>query len=285
MLARHAQQVSLESELVHVGGSVLTAAAQTPLLTTRGLGRSFGRLVALRDLSVSVSRGEIFGVIGPTGSGKSTFFNVVTGFLKADSGGVSFDGAEIAGRPATEIVRLGIARTFQGTRLFRAMTVRDNLLAAAALRTPTAWWDGLLGTPRLKDAEAAANARTDELLHLINLTNRADSAAGDLPYGDQRRLELARALATRPKLLMLDEPAAGMDTGETKALLGLIDDVRKREGLTVIVVEHDMDLIMTLCDRVHVLAQGQTVFEGTPKDVQANARVREVYLGAEDEAA
>ena len=255
------------------------------LLQTRGLTRTFGRLVALNGVAITVRRGEIFGVIGPNGSGKSTLFNLVTGFLRADTGEVTFDGRPIANLPATEIVRRGIARTFQGTRLFRGLSVRDNLLAAAALRKPTAWWDGLLGTPKLADAEAASHQRASDLLRLINLTARADTKAGDLPYGDQRRLELARALATGPKLLMLDEPAAGMDAAETKALLDLIDDLRKRENLTVIVVEHDMELIMNLCDRVHVLAQGETVFEGTPQEVQAHPRVRDVYLGADDEAA
>ena len=263
----------------------MTGADTDALLVTRGLTRTFGRLVALRNLAITVRRDEIFGVIGPNGSGKSTFFNLVTGFIRADAGEITFDGAPIANLPATEIVRRGIARTFQGTRLFRGLSVRDNLLAAAALRSPVNWWDGLLGTPVLARAEAASGRRTDELLAMIGLTARADAKAGDLPYGDQRRLELARALATGPKLLMLDEPAAGMDAAETKALLDLIKDLRKRENLTVIVVEHDMELIMNLCDRVHVLAQGETVFEGTPAEVQAHPKVRDVYLGADEEAA
>lgn len=263
----------------------MSTSSDDAALVTRGLTRSFGRLVALNNLAVTVRRNEIFGVIGPNGSGKSTFFNLVTGFLSADAGEVIFDGSPITNLPATEIVRRGIARTFQGTRLFRGLTVRDNLLAAAALRSPTAWWDGLLGTPKLMRAETASRQRADELLNMIGLTRRADSQAGDLPYGDQRRLELARALATSPRLLMLDEPAAGMDAAETKALLELIDDLRKRDNLTVIVVEHDMDLIMNLCDRVHVLAQGETVFEGTPSDVQAHPKVRDVYLGADEAAA
>ena len=263
----------------------MSATGNEFLLETRGLTRTFGRLVALRDLAIGVRRNEIFGVIGPNGSGKSTFFNLVTGFLAADAGTVTFDGAPITNLPATAIVRRGIARTFQGTRLFRGLTVRDNLLAAAALRSPTAWWDGLLGTPRLARSEAACGQSTDALLAMIGLGARAESSAGDLPYGDQRRLELARALATRPRLLMLDEPAAGMDAGETRALLDLIKDLRDRQSLTVIVVEHDMDLIMNLCDRVHVLAQGETVFEGTPAQVQAHPRVRDVYLGADEAAA
>ena len=224
-------------------------------------------------------------MIGPNGSGKSTFFNLVTGFLRPDAGQVRLAGTDITGLPPTEIARRGVARTFQGTRLFRGLSVRDNLLAAAALRAPTAWWDGLFGTPRLARADRECAARVEALLALIGLTARADAPAGDLPYGDQRRLELARALATRPRLLMLDEPAAGMDATETAALLRLIDDVRHREGIAVIVVEHDMDLIMNLCDRVQVLAQGERVFEGSPADVQAHPRVRDVYLGVEETVA
>ena len=250
-----------------------------PLLATRGLTKSFRSLVALRDHEIAVHTGEIVGVIGPNGSGKSTFFNLVSGFLRADRGEVLFGGASIMRRPAAEIAHLGIARTFQGTRLFPALTVAENVRAAAELRHRTNLLDALVGTPRRSHAEREVETMTSEFLDLVGLAHRRNERARDLPYGDQRRLELVRALATRPRLLMLDEPAAGMDASETRSLLRLIDDVRHRFGLAVIVVEHDMDLIMNLCERIQVLAHGSLIFEGSPAEVQAHPRVREVYLG------
>jgi branched-chain amino acid transport system ATP-binding protein len=250
-----------------------------PILVTRGLTKSFGRLTALKNHSVQVKNGEIVGVIGPNGSGKSTFFNLVTGFLKPNAGTVTFEGREIQRTTAPQIVRLGVARTFQGTRLFPQLSVRENLRAAAQLRHPLSFVDAVLGLPRLSLVNSSVDQLTDELLDLIDLRARAENRAADLPYGDQRRLELVRALATRPRLLMLDEPAAGMNAAETQALLRLIDDIRRRYGLAIIVVEHDMDLIMNLCDRIQVLAHGEIIFEGNPTEVQANPRVREVYLG------
>ncbi|WP_199178665.1 ABC transporter ATP-binding protein [Acidimangrovimonas sediminis] len=250
-----------------------------PLLETRGLTKSFRSLVALSDQSIRVDRGEIVGVIGPNGSGKSTFFNLISGFLQPDSGEIRFAGAPIVAQPADRIVRLGIARTFQGTRLFQALSVADNVRAAAELRQRTGLAAALLGGGRRRRAEAAVEEITEELLDLVGLTARQENRARDLPYGDQRRLEIIRALATRPSLLLLDEPAAGMDASETKVLLGLIDEIRTRYDLAVIIVEHDMDLIMNLCERIQVLAHGSKVFEGTPAEVQAHPAVREVYLG------
>jgi branched-chain amino acid transport system ATP-binding protein len=192
---------------------------------------------------------------------------------------VLFGGAPITRRPAAEIAHLGIARTFQGTRLFPALTVAENVRAAAELRHRTNVLDALVGTARRSRAEREVETMTSEFLDLVGLTHRRDERARDLPYGDQRRLELVRALATRPQLLMLDEPAAGMDASETRSLLRIIDDIRHRFGLAVIVVEHDMDLIMNLCERIQVLAHGSVIFEGSPTEVQAHPRVREVYLG------
>lgn len=254
-------------------------ASSAPLLATKGLTKSFGNLVALKDHEITVRSGEIVGVIGPNGSGKSTFFNLVTGFLRADRGEVLFNGEPIMRCRAPEIARLGVARTFQGTRLFGDLTVADNVRAAAELRHRTGMVDALLGTPKRAKAERAIEATASELLDLVGLGGRRDVRARDLPYGDQRRLELVRALATRPRLLMLDEPAAGMDASETRALLKLIDDIRRRYRVAVIVVEHDMDLIMNLCERIQVLAHGNRIFEGAPAEVQASPRVREVYLG------
>ena len=228
-----------------------------PLLRTRDLTKSFGRLTALKGHAITVNAGEIVGVIGPNGSGKSTFFNVVTGFQRADSGVVELDGTPIQHLPAARIARAGIARTFQGTRLFAHLTVRENVAAAAQLRHRTTLLDALLGTPRLGRTTAAVAAATERLLALVDLHTQAGRRAGDLPYGDQRRLELVRALATGPRLLMLDEPAAGMDASETRRLLELIRRIRDGYGVGIIVV----------------------IFEGSPAEVQDNARVREVYLG------
>jgi branched-chain amino acid transport system ATP-binding protein len=255
------------------------SAEAPPILVTRALTKSFRRLTALKNHSVAVNRGEILGVIGPNGSGKSTFFNLVTGFLKPNAGTVTFEGKEIQQLSAPQIVRLGLARTFQGTRLFPQLSVRENLRAAAQLRHPLGFIDAVLGLPRLCKVSAAVDELTNEMLDLIGLKARAEDRAADLPYGDQRRLELARALATRPRLLMLDEPAAGMNAAETQSLLKLIHDIRQRYSLSIIVVEHDMDLIMNLCDRIQVLAYGEIIFEGDPAAVQAHPRVREVYLG------
>jgi branched-chain amino acid transport system ATP-binding protein len=255
------------------------ATSPRPLLAVSGLTKAFRGLVALKDHGIVVREREIVGVIGPNGSGKSTFFNLVTGFTRPDSGRIELDGRPIHRLRPPQIVRLGIARTFQGTRLFPQLTVRENVAAAAQLRRRVGLADAFLGTGRLARVDAAVAAAADEMLDLIGLVGSSQRRAGDLAYGDQRRLELARALATGPRLLMLDEPAAGMDGTETRSLLRLIETVRRRFGVAVVVVEHDMDLIMNLCDRIQVLAHGERIFEGTPAAVQAHPRVREVYLG------
>jgi branched-chain amino acid transport system ATP-binding protein len=256
-----------------------TAPGRRPLLAACGLTKSFRGLVALKDHSLEVRPGEIVGVIGPNGSGKSTLFNLVTGFTRPNAGRVELDGRPIHRLRPPQIARLGIARTFQGTRLFPQLTVRENIAAAAQLRHRTGLADAVLGTDRLAQVEAKVASITDELLRLIGLAGSDRRRAGDLAYGDQRRLELARALATSPRLLMLDEPAAGMDGSETRGLLRLIETIRDRFGVAIIVVEHDMDLIMNLCERIQVLAHGELIFEGTPAEVQASPRVRETYLG------
>jgi branched-chain amino acid transport system ATP-binding protein len=256
-----------------------TATHQHPLLAVRGLTKAFRGLTALKNHALEIRPGEILGVIGPNGSGKSTLFNLVTGFTRPNAGEVCLDGRPIHRLSPSQIVRLGIARTFQGTRLFPSLTVRENIAAAAQLRHRTGLSDAVLGNGRLALAEAEVADIANDLLGLIGLERQDRRRAGDLAYGDQRRLELARALATGPRLLMLDEPAAGMDSTETRGLLRLIEAVRRRFDLAVIVVEHDMDLIMNLCERIQVLAHGELIFEGTPTEVQASPRVRETYLG------
>jgi branched-chain amino acid transport system ATP-binding protein len=253
-----------------------------PLLETSALTKAFKGLVALNGNSLRVNRGELLGVIGPNGSGKSTLFNVISGFLAPTSGNVRLEGVEIGGLEPAVIARLGIARTFQGTRLFKNLSVLENLRASAQLRQPVNLVQVLLGT--MNSQTGAIDARSDELLALVKLEPRRHDLAGSLPYGDQRRLEIARALATRPKLLMLDEPAAGLDSNETRALLELIRKIRDEYQVAVIVIEHDMELIMNLCERIQVLAAGATIAQGTPVEVQAHPKVREAYLGAEHAA-
>lgn len=261
-----------------------TSSVPDVLLETRGLRKTFRGLVALQNHAIRVSAGEIVGVIGPNGSGKSTLFNLVTGFLRPTAGEVRLLGRSISGLAPAEVNRLGIGRTFQGTRLFADLSVLENVRVAAQLRFPVSLPAALLGLPAATAASSATAAVAGEMLALVGLEGVAGQRAGSLPYGDQRRLEIARALATRPRLLMLDEPAAGLNTAETHALAALIGSLRDRYGLAVIVIEHDMDLVMTLCERVQVLAQGQVIGEGTPAEVQASPAVRAAYLGSDDAA-
>jgi branched-chain amino acid transport system ATP-binding protein len=255
--------------------------ANNVLLETSGLTKAFRGLVALRDHAITLREHEILGVIGPNGSGKSTFFNLITGFSKPNSGQIKFKGQSIVGMATSKIVELGIARTLQGSRLFSSLTVAENVLAAAQLRYPigplSAVVRGSQYHARLKNAEVIS-AR---LLDFMGLTPQANRLASDLPYGDQRRLEIARAMATEPQLLLLDEPAAGLDSNETLALVALIRSIRDKFGITVVVVEHDMDLIMTVCERIQVLATGEVICVGTPEEVRNHPRVREAYLGHE----
>ena len=256
----------------------------TPLLLeTQGLTKAFKGLVALSNHQILVQKGELLGVIGPNGSGKSTLFNVISGFLSSTSGSVKLEGQDIGGLEPAKIARLGIARTFQGTRLFKELSVLENVQVSAQLRQPVNLAQALLGT--MQSQIKAIHDTAHELLSLVKLEARMHDKAGSLPYGDQRRLEIARALATRPKLLMLDEPAAGLDSSETRALLELIRKIRDDYNVAVIVIEHDMDLIMNLCERIQVLAHGETIAQGTPSEVQAHPKVREAYLGAAEEAA
>lgn len=255
--------------------------AHKVLLQTSGLTKSFRGLVALRDHSITLHENEILGIIGPNGSGKSTFFNLISGFSKPSSGQISFNGQSILGYTTSHIVELGIARTFQGSRLFASLTVAENVLVAAQLRNPIGPLSAILRGRHYQSRLNDAQNITIKLLNFMGLGSQADRPAADLPYGDQRRLEIARALATEPKLLLLDEPAAGLDSHETKTLVGLIRSIRDIFGITVVVVEHDMDLIMNLCERIQVLATGEVICVGNPEEVRRHPRVREAYLGHE----
>lgn len=245
------------------------------LLSTRNLSKNFRGLVALRNHEFDIHRGEIIGVIGPNGSGKSTLFNCITGFSKPSQGKITFKNEQISGLSPSLVVRKGLARTFQGSRLFTSLSVRENVRAAAQLRNPTNIAEAIFQGNKFHAARSRIANHAEELLQLVGLADQADRLASQLPYGDQRRLEIARALATSPDLLLLDEPAAGLDSAETRQLAQLIRNIRDTHGISVVVVEHDMDLIMNLCERIQVLAAGEVICFATPAEVRQNPRVRE----------
>ena len=250
-----------------------------PLLVVEGLTVAFGGLVAVNDVGFSVAEGSVHGLIGPNGAGKTTAFNLISGLYAPSAGTIALAGVPLVGRPTWERARCGLARTFQNIRMFADMTALENVMAGAHLRIASNLADSLLRTTRFRDAERSAVARAQKLLAFVGLGDVAGRRAGTLPYGDQRRLEIARALASQPKLLMLDEPAAGMNPAET-ARLGELLATLKAEGLTLLIVEHDMHFVMRLCDRITVLNFGRKIAEGSPAAIRTDATVVEAYLGA-----
>ena len=250
-----------------------------PILDVRGLAKRFGGVVALNEVDLVVPRGGIVGLIGPNGAGKTTFFNVVTGLVGPDGGAITFEGRSLVGLRPNAIVGRGIARTFQSIRLFSNMTVRENVLVGEHCRLRGSVPGAVLRPPSVRAEEARARDRADSLLAFVGLGDKGDDLARNLPYGDQRRLEIARALATEPRLLLLDEPTAGMNPRETDTLTELLGLLRRELGLAILLIEHDMQVVMSISDRITVLDYGTRIAEGTPSEIQRHPRVIEAYLG------
>ena len=250
------------------------------LLEAKNVAKYFGGVKALHEVSLTIKQGEIYGLIGPNGAGKTTFFNVLTGLYHPDGGELIFAGEKLQASAPHKAAQRGIARTFQNIRLFGNMSAMENVMVGRHLRTHAGVLGAVLHNRKTVVEEAAIRRRAKELLHYVDIADRADDLAKNLSYGDQRRLEIARALATDPQLLALDEPAAGMNGSETGELRLLIEGIRK-DGITVLLIEHDVKLVMGLCDRVAVLDYGQKICEDVPAVVQKDRRVIEAYLGGD----
>ncbi|MDR2509019.1 MAG: ABC transporter ATP-binding protein [Spirochaetaceae bacterium] len=243
----------------------------------------FGGLTAVSGLSIFVGEAEIVGLIGPNGAGKTTAFNMITGMYAPSSGSIAFNGEQLAGKKPHLITKAGIARTFQNIRLFSSMTVLENVLTACNLREKPSLFESVLRLPSYKKREKAAREEAMSLLESVSLAENANDASVSLPYGKQRRLEIVRALATRPKLLLLDEPAAGMNPQESAELMEFIIALRGRYNVAVLLIEHHMPVVMGVCERLYVLDYGITIAEGTPHEIQKNKKVIDAYLGLDEE--
>lgn len=259
--------------------AVTEPAAKTPLLTGQGVGKRFGGVQALVEVSFAIYPQEIYGLIGPNGAGKTTLFNCLTGLYAPNQGQFYLSTRSLQGLKPHQIVELGIARTFQNIRLFSGLSVLENVMVGRHVRTHSGIWGAMLHTTANRQEERAIGQRALELLEYVGIASHAYELAKNLCYGDQRRLEIARALATEPQLLALDEPAAGMNASETLGLQVLLEKIRA-DGITILLIEHDMKLVMGLCDRLLVLDYGRSIIEGSPQKIQADPQVIEAYLGA-----
>ncbi|KEI70465.1 high-affinity branched-chain amino acid ABC transporter ATP-binding protein LivG [Endozoicomonas elysicola] len=249
------------------------------LLEASDLSMRFGGLLAVDQMALKVRKGEIVSMIGPNGAGKTTVFNCLTGFYQPTGGKIVFKGQAVEKLPGFKIARLGVVRTFQNVRLFKAMTVLENLLVAQHRHLNTGLLAGLFKTPAFQKSEAQAMDKAAYWLDMVGLTEFANREAGNLAYGQQRRLEIARCMVTDPQLLMLDEPAAGLNPNETRELDDLISDLRKNHGVSVLLIEHDMKLVMEISDRIYVINQGRPLASGTPEEVRNHPEVIKAYLG------
>lgn len=251
-----------------------------PILEAKAVSKRFGGVAALKDMSLSLEEGEIVGLIGPNGAGKTSFFNCITGLISIDAGEILFgrSGTRLNRLPCHEILKAGVARTFQNLRIFKNITLLENVSIGFHSRTQSGLWDAFLRTPRLKREEQMIFSKSMEFLEFVGLEKLANETAANLSYGSQKRLEIARALACGPELLLLDEPVAGMNPREKNEIALLIRRIRERR-ITILLIEHDMKVVMPLCERIVVMDEGEKIAEGSPEEIRNNARVIQAYLG------